>query len=120
MVFQEHSDEALVGEDMMENTSDEREPAIMVPIALVNDHHFWGVVDSKDGVLIAPVDKGECAAFRSPTCLGQCPDASGRVGGSAGLGVCPDSSGRHAKDASSGLEDGEKPHVAFQDMGGNR
>ena len=43
MIFQEHSDEALVGEDMMESTSDESEPAIMVPIALANDHHFWGV-----------------------------------------------------------------------------
>ena len=33
LFLQEHADKALVGEDMMENTGDETDPPIMVPIA---------------------------------------------------------------------------------------
>ncbi len=67
--FQEHSDETLVGEDLMESTGDGH-AALVVPVALVKDHHFWGVVESQEEVIIAPVDKGEYAAFRSPGGLG--------------------------------------------------
>ena len=33
LIVQEHAGEALVGEDMMENTGDETDPPIMAPIA---------------------------------------------------------------------------------------
>ena len=36
LILQEHADEALVGEDMMENTGGETDPPIMVPIVVVN------------------------------------------------------------------------------------
>ena len=49
----------------MESAEEERIPPIMVPIALVNDHHFWGVIESGPEPTIEPVDKGELAAFRS-------------------------------------------------------
>ena len=42
LILQEHADEALVGEDMMENTGEETDPPIMAPVVLVNNHHFWG------------------------------------------------------------------------------
>ncbi len=66
LIFQEHSDETLVGEDLMESTGDGHAAPLVVSIALVNDHHFWGVIESREEVTIAPVDKGEYAAFRSP------------------------------------------------------
>ena len=97
LIFQSHADEALVGEDLMEDPGEERDAPIMVPIALVNDHHFWGAMECVDEVAISPVDKGECAAFRS------------RVS----QGLCPDSGGPNARDEADGYEDGEKPDVAF-------
>ena len=97
LIFQAHTDEALVGEDMMEDPGNESDRPIMVPIAVVNDHHFWGVVECEAEVAISPVDKGEFAAFRSQ----------------AGKGLCPDSSGRPARDEDSGLEDGEAPDWTF-------
>ena len=42
LIFQEHADEALVGEDMMENAGDETDHPIMVPIALVKNRPFKG------------------------------------------------------------------------------
>ena len=42
LVLQEHAEEALVGEGMMENVGDGANPPIMVLIALVSIHHFWG------------------------------------------------------------------------------
>ena len=60
----------------------------MVPIALVNDHHFWGVIESGPELAIEPVDKGELAVFRSQ---------------------------REVKtsEADISFEDGESPEVAF-------
>ncbi len=43
------------------------------------------------------MDKGEYAAYRSP----------------GGLGICPDPGERNACDESGGLDDGESPHVAY-------
>eukprot|EP00974_Lingulodinium_polyedra_P089653 8693143-Lingulodinium_polyedra.AAC.1 len=59
LIFQEHADEALVGEDVMEDDSGlDKRAAIMVPIAWVNDYHFWGgVVECEPEVPIPPVDK---------------------------------------------------------------
>ena len=42
LIAQEHADEALVGKDIMEKTGEESDPPIMAPIAVVNNHHFWG------------------------------------------------------------------------------
>ena len=42
LIIQAHTDEALVGEDLMENTGHEHETPIMVPVALINDLNFWG------------------------------------------------------------------------------
>ena len=89
LIFQPGIDEALVGEDLMESAEEERIPPIMVPIALVNDHHFWGVIESGPELAIEPVDKGELAAFRSQ---------------------------REVKtsEADISFEDGESPEVAFR------
>ena len=70
LIFQEHADEALVGNDMMENTGDESDPPIMVPIALVNNHHFWGTVEYVYEVGVALVDKGEYRALPPQASLG--------------------------------------------------
>ena len=43
MIFQAHTDEALVGEDMMESSGHAHDSPIMVPIALVNDHTSGGL-----------------------------------------------------------------------------
>ena len=40
VIFQAHMDETLVGEDLQDSA--EHEDRIAVPVALVNDHHFWG------------------------------------------------------------------------------
>ena len=66
LIVQADTDEALVGGDLVENMGKGLCPnPIMVPVALVNDHHFWGVVPCADEMAIGPVDKGEHAALRS-------------------------------------------------------
>ena len=40
VIFQAHVDETLVGEDLQDSA--EHGDRIAVPVALVNDHHFWG------------------------------------------------------------------------------
>ncbi len=92
-------DETLVGADLMESMGDGHAAPLVVPVALVNDHHFWGVIASQEEVIIALVDKGEYTAFRSP----------------GGLGICPDPGERNACDESSDLDDGESPHVAYKE-----
>ena len=47
VIFQAHMDEALVGEDLQDSA--EHEDCIAVPVALVNDHHFWGVLPCAGG-----------------------------------------------------------------------
>ena len=46
LTCQQHADEALLGEDMMENASDGTDLPKMVPIALVDNRHFWGQWDT--------------------------------------------------------------------------
>ena len=122
LIFQAHSDEALVGEDMMEDPGDESDAPMMVPIALVNDHHFWGVVECLDDIAVAPVDKGEFAVFQSRVGLGLCPDSGGQTAprSKAGLGLCPDSSGHTASRSQAGL--GRSPdssgHAASRSQAG--
>ena len=40
VIFQAHMDETLVGEDLQDSV--EHADRIAVPVALVNDHYFWG------------------------------------------------------------------------------
>ena len=76
VIFQAHMDETLVGEDLQESA--EHEDRIAVPVALVNDHHFCGVLPCGHEVAVNAVDKGEHAALRS------------HVGdGRRGKGLCP-------------------------------
>ena len=42
VIFQAHTDETLVGEDLADSAQHEDRATISVPVALVNDHHFWG------------------------------------------------------------------------------
>eukprot|EP00974_Lingulodinium_polyedra_P054072 5199661-Lingulodinium_polyedra.AAC.1 len=94
----------------------------MVPVALINDSHFWGALACAGEVAIGPVDKGEHAALLSDVGKGLCPnpsggdrdaahDTNGRGRGAArtGKGLCPDPSGC----AADGLDDGEPPEAAF-------
>ena len=76
VIFQAHMDETLVGECLQDSA--EHDDPIAVPVALVNDHHFWGVVPCGHEVAVDAVDKGEHAALRS------------HVGdGRRGEGLCP-------------------------------
>ena len=76
VIFQAHMDETLVGEGLQDSA--EHDDPIAVPVALVNDHHFWGVLPCGHEVAVAAVDKGEHAALRS------------HVGdGRRGVGLCP-------------------------------
>ena len=76
VIFQAHMDETLVGEDLQDSV--EHKDCIAVPVALVNDHHFWGVLPCGHEVAVDAVDKGEHAALRS------------HVGdGRRGEGLCP-------------------------------
>ena len=65
LIFQAHTDETLVGEDLAENAGHEHHTPIAVPVALVNDQHFWGVLPCADVDAIEPVDKGEHTALWS-------------------------------------------------------
>ena len=98
VIFQAHMDEALVGEDLQDSA--EHEDCIAVPVALVNDYHFWGVLPCADEVAVDVVDKGEPAALRS--CMGD---------GRRGKGLCPNP--RLNPEEKCGLEDGEPPEVAL-------
>ena len=55
-VFQEGVDPALLGVSLHEPTDVAHDSLIVVPIALVNDKHFWGVV-AADTVNAAPVEE---------------------------------------------------------------
>ena len=107
VIFQAHMDETLVGEDLQDSA--EHEDRIAVPVALVNDHHFWGVLPCGHEVAVDAVDKGEHAALRS------------HVGdGRRGKGLCPSSRANPPNERDSGAaqedgacEDGELPEVAF-------
>ena len=50
---------------MAESAEREDRAHIAVPVALVNDHHFWGVLPCGHEVAVDAVDKGEHAALRS-------------------------------------------------------
>ena len=106
LIIQTHMDEALVGEDLMDNPEHGSDTLIMVPVALVNDHHFWGVVPCSDEVEMRPIDKGEHAALRAHVGKGLCPNPSGRDRDAA-----HDPSGLEA----GGLDEGEQPDMAFPD-----
>eukprot|EP00974_Lingulodinium_polyedra_P132250 11221012-Lingulodinium_polyedra.AAC.1 len=50
----------------------------MVPVALINDRHIWGVLACAVKVAIRPIDKGEHATLLSYVRKGLCPNPSGR------------------------------------------
>ena len=101
VIFQAHTDETLVGEDLTDSAQHEDRVPISVPVALVNDHRFWGVVPCADEVAVDPIDKGEYAAMWSQLGKGLCPNHSQR--------------GQDAAGDPNGLDDGEPPAVAFPD-----
>ena len=77
LIFQIGQDPAIVGMDVADDTSEDGHSTMMVPIALVNDCHFWGVTDSIDAPICA-VDKGELPVFASGSGLCPGPIADGR------------------------------------------
>ena len=76
VIFQAHMDETLVGECWQDSAA--HDDPIAVPVALVNDHHFWGVLPCGHEVAVDAVDKGEHAALRAHV-----------GGGRRGEGLCP-------------------------------
>ena len=65
LVFQEQCDPAILGPHLHEDL--EQDCDVVVPVALVNDYHFWAVVESRLpglGCTLAR-DKGEFLAFQS-------------------------------------------------------
>ena len=122
MIIQAHVEEALVGADLTEVPG--HATPIMVPVALVNDHHFWGLIPCQEDIAVGPVDKGEHASLQARLGKGLCPNPSGK-------GLCPSPSD-HDRDAAlgpigkgtrprpdgddledGGLDDGEPPEAAF-------
>ena len=77
LIFQIGQDPAIVGMGVADDTSEDGHSTMMVPIALVNDCHFWGVTDSIDAPICA-VDKGELPVFASGSGLCPGPIADGR------------------------------------------
>ena len=101
VIFQPHMEPALVGMRLTESVREESDVPIMVPIALLNDSHFWGVTAGTPPPDVDPVDKGELAVFCSR------------------MGLCP-SAGTQAQrgTATEGDEEGEEPDVEFQESNG--
>ena len=97
----------------MENAGEEIHPPIMSPIAVVNNHHFWGTIEYVGEVGVAPVGEGEYRALWSQASSGICPDSLGH-GYSTGQGLCPGTACKAAGNDAHGLEDGAKPDVAFR------
>ena len=65
LVFQDGCDPAILGPDLHEDF--DRKCDVVVPVALVNDYHFWAVIESRlPGLGCTPVvmDKGELIPFR--------------------------------------------------------
>ena len=84
LIFQIGQDPAIVGMDARhdiffssEHGHSSMMVSMMVPIALDNDCHFWGVTDSVDAPICA-VDKGELPVFASGSGLCPGPIADGR------------------------------------------
>ena len=99
--FQPGMDMAIVGADLAESADEHnRQPPMTVPIALVNDVHFWGVTELLPEAPPPPVDKGEHAVFAAIE----------------GLDLCPGPGGTRQADPT-GAEDGEDPGVAFSSAG---
>ena len=113
LIFQAHTDETMVGEDLAENAGHEHHTSIAVPVALVNDRHFWGVLPCADVHAIVPVDKGEHTLLWSQWGEGLCPNPPQMMG----KGLCPSPSGcdHGAAEDPDGLNDGEPSHVSFPD-----
>ena len=66
LVFQAGCDPAILGPHLHEDLDQECD--VMVPVALVNDYHFWAVVESRLpelGCTPRPPDKGEHLPFQS-------------------------------------------------------
>ena len=94
-------DVTIVGADLVESADEHnRPPPMAVPIALVNDVHFWGVTECLPEAPAPLVDKGEHAVFTAI----------------AGLGLCPGPGGTQQADPTGG-EDGEDPGIAFSSEG---
>ena len=77
-----------------------RQPPMAVPIALLNDVHFWGVTELLPEAPPPPIDKGEHAVFAAIE----------------GLDICPGPGGTRQADPGD-PEDGEDPDVAFSPAG---
>ena len=101
VIFQAHTDETLVGEYLTDSAQHKDRAPSSLPVALVNDHHFWAVVPCTDEAAVDPIDKGEHAAMRSKLGKGLCPSPSRR--------------GHDVAGDPNGLDDGEPPAVAFPD-----
>ena len=77
-IIQPHIDETIVGEDLTE-TDNKDGALIAVPVALVNDRHFWGVLPSEDNDEVCPVDKGDYESLRSQVSKGLCSSSHGHT-----------------------------------------
>lgn len=71
-VFQEGMDIALLGPCLCQTGESHNQAVpIMVPVALVNNHHFWGVTQ-EDPTPIAPVDKGDLPVLMDDQATSPC------------------------------------------------
>ena len=125
VIFQQDMDAALVGVSLLDAQDDSDDP-LMVPVALLNDCHFWGVKCAGDIGRVQFVDKGELGVLRASMGLcpgsseGPSPSSSGPRVGRASMGLCPGSSegpsssgprvGQNDED-----EDGDEPSGIFCD-----
>ena len=97
LIIQSHIDETIVGEDLTE-TDNKDGALIAVPVALVNDRHFWGVLPCEDNDEVCPVDKGDYESLRSQVSKGLCSSSHGHTSPTV--------------DHSDELDDGEVPDLA--------
>lgn len=117
LIFQPVVEPALVGISLLDGGGDSDVAPLMVPIALINDSHFWGVEDVSDDAGADPVDKGEHAVFRRS--LGLCPGSTSPAGlASSRAGVGARTTPGHKIESKDEDEDAEEPGKVFHDMSG--
>ena len=100
LIFQPHMEPAMVGISLTESVQEDSKAPTMVPVALLNDIHFWGVMDCTPPPHIDPVDKGEIPVFRA--CMGLYPSTGTKDAGQ-----------QAQQEGAEGDEDGEEPDGVF-------
>ena len=110
VVFQAGTDPALLGPCLHEDLGSTG-THLLVPVALVNDYHFWGVVPCVFFLEPEPIDKGELAPFMIGDGLSR-PGKRQRTEASQ-PGLVRTRRPREAEDE----EDGTHPRALYQNIG---